>query len=159
MAIATLCDSMAEAHSFVQVCDQGEMRSAYLTIVILMCLLLAACAYIYKLHLLAKVSIKETPSAQIGKIKPADCSAGSRGSAPAAKRMSVVHSNHLPVWCKDIYLCSTFLRDKCCLFDHRPGGNIVHVRHKYHVSRDCHALRDSQVLQVSLCKLCENKHK
>jgi hypothetical protein len=80
-------------------------------------------------------------------------------AAPAAKRMSVVHSTHLPTWCKDIYLCSTFQLEKCCLFDHRPGGNTVRAKHKYHVQRDCPALRDSKVLQVSLCKLCENKHK
>jgi hypothetical protein len=161
MAIATLGGNMAEAHSFVQVCDQGEIKSAYMTIVILMCLLVAACAYVCKLHSLAKVSIKETPTVQTDKIRPITLCGGNtgKGSAPAAKRMSVVHSTHLPTWCKDIYLCSKFQLDKCCLFDHRSGGNTVHVRHKYHVSRDCHALRDSQVLQVSLCKLCENKHK
>ena len=166
---------MAEAHSFVQVCDQGEIKSAYLTIVILMCLLVAACAYVCKLHSLAKVSIKETPTVQTDKIRPvfsghckyphaaseANTGKGSGPfSAPAAKRMSVVHATHLPTWCKDIYLCSKFQLDKCNSgADHRSGGNTVHVRHKYHVSRDCHALRDSQVLQVSLCKLCENKHK
>jgi hypothetical protein len=161
MAIATLGGNMAEAHSFVQVCDQGEIKSAYMTIVILMCLLVAACAYVCKLHSLAKVSIKETPTVQTDKIRPITLCGGNtgKGFAPAAKRMSVVHSTHLPTWCKDIYLCSKFQLDKCCLFDHRSGGNTVHVRHKYHVSRDCHALRDSQVLQVSLCKLCENKHK
>ena len=53
---------MAEAHSFVQVFDQGEMKSAYLTIVILMCVLLSACAYVYRLFFLANASSKETPS-------------------------------------------------------------------------------------------------
>jgi hypothetical protein len=173
MAIATFGGNMAEAHSFVQVCDQGEIRSAYMTIVILMCLLMAACAYVCKLHSLAKVSIKETPIVQTGnrQVFSGSCkyqhaappSNSGKGSgpflAPAAKRMSVVHSTHLPTWCKDIYLCSKFQLDKCHLFDHRSGGSTVHVKHKYHVSRDCHALRDSQVLQVSLCKLCENKHK
>ena len=160
---------MAEGHSFVQVCDQGEMQSAYMTILILMCLLFAACAYIYKLHCLMKVSSmkvssmkdssKEPSTVQTDNIRPVVSHCKYPHAAPAAKRMSVVHSTHLPTWCKDIYLCSKFQLDKCCLFDHRSGGNTVHVRHKYHVSRDCHALRDSQVLQVSLCKLCENKHK
>ena len=173
MAIALVSGNMAEGHSFVQVCDQGEMQSAYMTILILMCLLFAACAYIYKLHCLMKVSSKEISTVQTDKIRsvvshckyphaapPTNSGKGSGPfSAPAAKRMSVVHSTHLPTWCKDIYLCSKFQLDKCHLFDHRSGGNTVHVKHKYHVSRDCHALRDSQVLQVSLCKLCENKHK
>ena len=162
MAIATFGDNMAEAHSFVQVCDQGEMKSAYLTIVILMCLLMAACAYIYKLHSLAKVSIKETPTVQTDKIRPViSCSGNSsRSLAPAAKRMSVVHSQHLPVRCKDIYVCSSISTD----LDNDGRYKLsrdqsVRAKHKYHVQHDCPALWNSQVLQVSLCKLCENRHK
>jgi hypothetical protein len=155
MAIALVSGNMAEGHSFVQVCDQGEMQSAYMTILILMCLLFAACAYIYKLHCLMKVSSKEISTVQTDKIRPvvSHC----KGAAPAAKRMSVVHSAHLPTWCKDIYLCSTLQLEK------NSSGpytcSTVRIKNKYHVQQDCPALRNSQVLQVSLCKLCENKHK
>ena len=155
MAIALVSGNMAEGHSFVQVCDQGEMQSAYMTILILMCLLFAACAYIYKLHCLMKISSKEISTVQTDIIRPvvSHC----KGAAPAAKRMSVVHSAHLPTWCKDIYLCSTLQLEK------NSGGpytcSTVRTKSKYHVQQDCPALRNSQVLQVSLCKLCENKHK
>ena len=150
---------MAEAHSFVQVCDQGEMKSAYLTIVILMCLLMAACAYIYKLHSLARVSIKETPTVQTDKIRPVIHSC-SGSSSKAAKYMSVVHSQHLPVLCKDIYVCSSISTDLDNDGRYKLSRNqSVRAKHKYHVQKDCLALRNSQVLQVSLCKLCENKHK
>jgi hypothetical protein len=166
MAIATLGGNMAEAHSFVQVCDQGEMKSAYMTIVILMCLLVAACAYIYKLHSLAKVSIKETPTVQTDKIRPVTFCAGSasKHSAPAAKRMSVVHSAHLPAWCKDIYMCGSIQLDKNSdgrtMINKDHSVPIKRTKNKYHVQHDCHALRNSEfVVQVSLCKLCENKHK
>ena len=49
MAYALVAADLAECYSFVQVCDQDEMRLAYLTIVILLCLLFFACAYICKL--------------------------------------------------------------------------------------------------------------
>jgi hypothetical protein len=121
----------------------------------LMCLLFAACAYIYKLHCLMKVSSKEISTVQTDKIRPvvSHC----KGAAPAAKRMSVVHSAHLPTWCKDIYLCSTLQLEKNSSGHYTCG--TVRTKNKYHVQQDCPALRNSQVLQVSLCKLCENKHK
>jgi hypothetical protein len=157
--------NMAEGHSFVQVCDQGEMQSAYMTILILMCLLFAACAYIYKLHCLMKVSSMKVSSMKDSSQEPSTVQTGNRPvfsgyckyphAAPAAKRMSVVHSTHLPTWCKDIYLCSSLQLGK----GSNNKGGTVHTKNKYHVQQDCVALRNSQVLQVSLCKLCENKYK
>jgi hypothetical protein len=148
IAIALVSVDMAESHSFVQVCDQGEMQSAYMTILILLCLLFVACAYIYKLHCARKVSSLGTPTVQTDKIRPVVTHCKGAG-----KRMSVVHSSHIPTWCKDIYLCSSFQLEK------NSGGGTVRTKNKYHVQQDCPALRNSQVLQVSLCKLCENNHK
>ena len=118
---------------------------------------------IHKLQYVMKVSVKETATGQTDRIRSFSMSGGGttcKGSAPVAKAMSVVHSSHLPAWCKDIYLCSSVQLDKNS--DGRTMFNKDHsvrTKSKYHVQHDCHALRNSQVLRVSLCKLCENKHK
>ena len=55
-AIALIAVCPAECHSFVQVCDQDEMRLAYLTIFILLCSLFFACVCICKLYCSKKSS-------------------------------------------------------------------------------------------------------
>ena len=147
LAIALIAVDLAECHSFVQVCDQGEMRLAYLIIFILLCLLFFACAYICKLYCAKKVSLPEISTVQT---EPRPVVMHSKGKG---KSMSVVHSSHLPAWCKDIYMCNSFQLER------NPSGGIVHTKRKYHVQQDCPSLRDSHVMQISLCKICANKHK
>ena len=155
MAIALIAVCPAECHSFVQVCDQSDMRSAYSIIFILGCLLVMACACIYTMCRATKVSSvnSETPTVQPG-------SRSVFGAASTVVRCnakgtgkSVVHSPHIPTWCKDIYVCSSIQLDR-----NPRNSDIVRTRNKYHVQKDCSALKNSQVLQISLCKLCENKH-
>ena len=142
-----------------KVCDQSEMRSAYLVIFVLMCLLFLACAYIYTMFRAKKVS---NSSPEIPTVQPeprsvfgakttvvGHCKAKGTGK-------SVIHSPHIPTWCKDIYLCSSVQLDRNSIY---VKDHSVRTRNRYHVQQDCSALRNSQVLQISLCKLCENKHK
>jgi len=142
-ATALIAVDLAECHSFVQVCDQADMKLAYLIIFILLCLLFFACVCICKLYFAKKVSISTVQS------EPQPVTMHSKG---AGKKVSVVHSPHVPAWCKDIYVCNSFQLEK-------SSGDVVHTKRKYHVRLDCPALKDSHVMQISLCKLCENKHK
>ena len=138
--------------------DQSDMRSAYSIIFVLMCLLVLACAYIYTMYRATKVSSvnSETPTVQPG-------SRSVFGAASTVVRCnakgtgkSVIHSPHIPTWCKDIYVCSSIQLDRNSI---DRNSDSVRTRNKYHVQKDCSALKNSQVLQISLCKLCENKHK
>ena len=49
-ATALIAVDLAECHSFVQVCDQADVKLAYLIIFILLCLLFFACVCICKLY-------------------------------------------------------------------------------------------------------------
>ena len=58
--------------------------------------------------------------------------------------------------CKDIFVSSQLIENH-----YQPQvmnkNDVMHTERKYHVRRECQALKISQVIRISICKFCENK--
>ena len=139
MAYALIAADLAECHSFVQVCDQDEMRLAYLTIFILLCLLFCAGVCIGELYCPRKTSVSQSSSTVQSEPRPE----------------STVGVGNSWISCKDIFVSN---RGEHYQLE-ASGTSVVHTKRKYHIRRDCPALKNSHVVQISLCKFCENRTK
>ena len=148
MADALVAADVAECDSFVQVCDQDEVRLAYLTIIILLCALFFACVCICKLYCSRKTSVSQSSPTVQSEPRPESTACAGIGEsvvAPADKAYhtadpSIWESHNSSIWGKDIFVSSQLVENH-----YKPQTlnchDAVHTERKYHSRRDCPALK------------------